>query len=160
MNKLKTRAEFLDRKRDYSHLLVHLTRSEESLGAKDILDCIQAIEDKLLGQEIHLPNTAMRGRLEALRDLFFDKNVLENLEPEQKLLLTRRFLGEIQRIKSKCAYCGKEIPKGQDTCDWCGHKKDDEGGFFPYPYIFKPPGGGGGSMKEVIPVSVNARAQT
>jgi len=31
------------------------------------------------------------------------------------------------------------IPRGQDTCDWCGHKKDDEEGFFPYPHIFKPP---------------------
>jgi len=50
------------------------------------------------------------------------------------------------------------IPRGQDTCDWCGHKKDDdEGGFFPYPFIFKPPGGGG-SMKEAIAVPVKIKS--
>jgi len=61
------------------------------------------------------------------------------------------------KSKKKCSYCGKEIPKEKLTCDWCGHRKDDEG-FFPYPFIFKPPGGGGGGrLKEgaiIIPVIV------
>lgn len=49
------------------------------------------------------------------------------------------------------------IPKGSDTCDWCGHKKEDNDykGFFPHPFIFKPPGEAGGSLgkrKIIIPV--------
>jgi hypothetical protein len=32
--------EFLDKKRDFSHLLVHLTRSDESSSAKEVLECI------------------------------------------------------------------------------------------------------------------------
>ncbi|MFX0105728.1 MAG: zinc ribbon domain-containing protein, partial [Candidatus Hodarchaeota archaeon] len=130
--------------------------ADEKLG-KDISDCIQAIEDKLLGQEIHLPNMSKRSRLETLRELFFDMNVLDHLGVDQKLQLVRKFMGEIQRILSKCPYCGKVIPKGQDTCDWCGHKKDDEGGFFPHPYIYKPPGGGGGSIKGTIAVAAKIK---
>lgn len=45
---------------------------------------------------------------------------------------------------------------GSDTCDWCGHQKDDDDdGFFPYPYIFKPPGGLGGVGKRKIAIPVN-----
>lgn len=48
-------------------------------------------------------------------------------------------------LKSRCAYCGKFILKGQDICKWCGHeRKDDDDKYFPHPYIFKPPGGGDG----------------
>jgi hypothetical protein len=43
------------------------------------------------------------------------------------------------------------IPKAKEICDWCGHKKDDDEGFFPYPFIFKPPDGGdGGRFKEAV----------
>jgi hypothetical protein len=112
----------------------------------------------LIGQEFHLPNISEKGRLEALRDIYFDKKVLANLGPEAKLLFARKYLGQIHRIQSKCPYCGKMIPRGQDTCDWCGHKKDDdEGGFFPYPFIFKPPGGGG-SMKGTIAVPIKIKS--
>lgn len=38
--------KFLYEKRDYSHLLVHLTRSAETLSAKDVLGCI--LDDCLL----------------------------------------------------------------------------------------------------------------
>lgn len=125
---------------------------------EDILDCIQAIEDKLLGQVINFTNVPSRSRLENLREVIFNKDVLENLGAEQKLQLASRILGEVKKIQSKCPYCGKEIPKGQDTCDWCGHKKDDEGGFFPYPYIYKPPGGGGGSMKGSVAVAIKVKS--
>jgi hypothetical protein len=73
-------------------------------------------------------------------------------------LINRNILKEIRRGQSRCAYCGKMIPKGQEVCDWCGHKKrDDEDGFLPYPYIFKPPGGGG-AMKGSIAVPVKIKS--
>lgn len=83
---------------------------------------------------------------------------LDELDDEQKLLFRNKILERIRRSQSRCSYCGKLIPKDQDVCEWCGHKKDDdEGGSFPYPFIFKPPGGGGGRLKEgaiAIPVKI------
>ncbi len=35
-----SREEFLDKKRDFSHLLVHLTRAAEFFSAKEVLECI------------------------------------------------------------------------------------------------------------------------
>lgn len=40
MTKLLPRDEFLDKKRDFSHLLVHLTRRDEEYSAKGVLECI------------------------------------------------------------------------------------------------------------------------
>ena len=134
-------------------------QADEKLGV-DILDCIQVIENKLEGQEINLPYLSGKGRLEAIKKMYLDKMVLENLGDEKKLLLAEKFLGETRRIQSKCSYCGKMIPKGKDICDWCGHKKDDDEGFFPYPYIFKPPGGGGGSIKGTIAIPVKIKSQS
>ena len=37
---IKSRAEFLDKKRDYSPLLVHLTRKDGLYTAKEVLECI------------------------------------------------------------------------------------------------------------------------
>jgi len=141
--------------------LEKLFREADEKVGEDIIDLIQEIENKLEAQTNNLPDLLGKSRFETFKKLYLDEMVLENFEGEKKLLLAKKLLRDIHRTQSKCSYCGKMIPRGQDTCDWCGHKRDDdEGGFFPYPYLFKPPGGGGGSMKEPIAVSVKTRAQT
>jgi len=111
-------------------------RVDERKIGEDIIACIQVINNKFEGQDIN--------------NMF-----LNGLNEEQKLLFRHKIFEQIRRTISKCPYCRKIMPKGQDICDWCGHKKDDdEGGFFPYLYIFKPPGGGGGSKKGMIAVPV------
>jgi len=124
--------------------LENLFKKADEKTVEDILDCIQNIEEKLDGQGVYL-----------------NKKILENLEDEKEGILSirQKFLGITLRSQSRCPYCGKVIPKGQDTCEWCGHKKDDdEGGFFPYPFIFKPPGGGDSSMKEAITVPIKIKS--
>ncbi len=63
---------------------------------------------------------------------------------------------ELWSTHSKCPYCGKVISRGKYICDWCGHRRDDrDAGFFPYPFIFKPPGGGGSFTKRKLSISVS-----
>lgn len=135
-------------------------QSDEEM-VQDIIDCLQAINTKIEREGIRLPYASRdwENRYEAIRNFYFDENVLNDIGEEKKLLLAKKLLNAIPKIPSKCSYCGKVIPKGQDTCEWCGHKRDDEGGFFPYPYIFKPPGGGG-SMKGTIAVAVKTKSKT
>jgi len=132
-------------------------RVDEKTG-EDINDCIQVINNNLEGLALSTPNVSERSYLEAIRNMLRNNVPLEELDEEQKLLFRNKILGQIRRSKSRCSYCGKLIPKDQDICEWCGHKKDDdEGGSFPYPFIFKPPGGGGGRLKEgaiAIPVKI------
>ena len=117
--------------------------ADEKLG-EDVLDIIQEIERKLKEQGDTSPHLLGKRGFEAIQQMQMDEMVLEKFEAQKKLM------EEIHKVQSKCSYCGKKIPKGHDICYWCGHKKDDdEGGFFPFPFIFKPPGGGGGSMKEI-----------
>ncbi|MFX1569084.1 MAG: DNRLRE domain-containing protein [Promethearchaeota archaeon] len=124
----------------------------------DIVDCIQAINLKLSGQEINIPRLSRNERMEFLMGHPFNENALGDGEAQ---IFAKKFLNEVKRVISRCAYCGKEIPKDKDSCEWCGHKRDDdEDGFFPYPFIFKPPGGGGGRMKEPITVTVKTQSQT
>ena len=133
--------------------------ADENIG-EDILDLIQEITNSLERHENDLPYLSETSRLEAIKKMNLDERVLGNLGDVRESFIAKKLLGEIHRSQSKCSYCGKIIQQGQDTCDWCGHKKDDdEGGFFPYPFIFKPPGGGGGSMKEAELVSVKIEAQ-
>ena len=132
-------------------------RVDEKTG-EDINDCIQVINNKLEGQALSIPNVSGRSYFEAIRNMLMNNVPLDELDDEQKLLFKQKILEQIRRSQSRCSYCGKQIPKDQDICEWCGHKKDDdEGGFFPYPFIFKPPGGGGGRLKEgaiAIPVII------
>ena len=50
---------------------------------------------------------------------------------------------------SRCTFCGKEIPKERDNCEWCGHRRPDDDDLLKFPFIFRRPDGGGGSMKAV-----------
>lgn len=141
--------------------LAHLKNALQNLiGRVDegmvraIKRCLNEIELKINRQEI-TPSSIARRRLEIL-----EKMRLKGLVGEEKAIIQKFFLEEIMNRQfqgpSKCAYCGKVIPKGQDTCDWCGHKKDDDERFFPYPFIYKPPGGGGGSLKgsAAVPIKI------
>ncbi len=133
-------------------------RVDEKTG-EDIIDCIQIINNKLEGQALSTPNISGRSYIEAIRNRFINNVPLDELDDEQKLLFKQKIFEQIRRSQSRCSYCGKLILKGQDVCKWCGHKKDDdEGGFFPYPFIFKPPGGGGGAIKGTITVSVKIKS--
>jgi len=128
-------------------------RVDEKTG-KNILDCIKVINNKIEGQDFNVSRTEIFG---PIRNMLLNNKPLGELDEQQKLLFKQKILEQIRRTQLRCSYCGKMIPKGQDICEWCGHKKDDdEGGFFPYPFIFKPPGGGGGSMKGVaiVPVKI------
>ncbi|MFX1419232.1 MAG: zinc ribbon domain-containing protein [Promethearchaeota archaeon] len=132
------------------------TKVGEKIG-EDILDCIQVVNNYLKGQGVSIPNVSELSYLERIKNELINNELLAQLGEDQKFILNRMLLEKIQGILSRCAYCGKVIQKGQDVCDWCGHKKDDdEGGFFPYPFIFKPPGGGG-SMKGTIAVPIKVK---
>ncbi|MFW9972171.1 MAG: hypothetical protein ACFFDF_18435 [Candidatus Odinarchaeota archaeon] len=139
--------------------LENLFNKVDQITGEEILDCIQGINNNLEGRTINsLSNIPdMDKRYEAIKNWYFDEKVLKEIAELKNLLSLDRNLLSIPLRQSKCAYCGKVIPKGRDICEWCGHKKDDdEGGFFPYPFIFKPPGGGG-SMKGTIAVSINVK---
>ena len=119
---------------------------------EDIIECILKIEETIetWSSLPPLPNNYQ----DFLKNKLFDNLMLEGIAPfEYKM--DNLLLQRLRHLHTKCSYCGKIIPKGSNTCYWCGHKKDDdEGGFFPYPYNFKPPGGPGGVAKRKIAVPV------
>jgi len=127
-----------------------INRVDEKTG-EQIIDYIHLINQKVAEQNL---NTSRTSRLESMRNIFLD-NLLGKFDEKQKFFIKHKNLEQVRKRESKCSYCGRVLPKGKDICDWCGHKKDDDE-FFPYPFIFKPPGGGGGSMKgvAVVPIKV------
>jgi hypothetical protein len=121
-----------------------------------VLKCMQAINEQL-----------------NIYNLTFNRS--NGVFPDNRIRLLKNFpIGKVDLDKiiadllkakknapSRCAFCGKVIPKGKVVCEWCGHKRDDvpRGWFLPHPFIFKPPpGGGGGSMKAVAVVKNESAA--
>ncbi len=125
------------------------------------MDCIQVINNKIEEQTLSIPNVSERSYLEAMKNILINNIHLDELNEEQKFFIKEKILDQIRRSQSRCSYCGKVIPRGKYICDWCDHRRDDEdAGFFPYPYIFKPPDGGGGSPRRPIAVPVKIRTQS
>ncbi|MFX1430782.1 MAG: zinc ribbon domain-containing protein [Promethearchaeota archaeon] len=140
--------------------LENLFHQVDQKTGQDIKDCIQEIKNNLGVREVDLPNLLgdLSKRYEAIKKWNLDENVLQNIQDKRDLLILKKLMNKISLTQSRCSYCGKIIPKGQEICEWCGHKRDDdEGGFFPYQRIFKPPGGGGGSTKGTIALLAKVR---
>jgi hypothetical protein len=129
---------------------------------EDIIEIISEIERQikelndnvLYNHPFNFPELFKNHPLEIL-------NFNEFLGLQEQMKLKNQFLHKLYYPQPRCSYCGRLIPKGSDICNWCGHKRDDdEGGFFPYPYIFKPPSGGGGSMKDAATVIIKIKSRT
>ena len=114
-----------------------------------VLNCIKAIDEQLSKYDVNSPlfkGESFVNKFPLIQNPLIKNHLLEKFEKEK---LKEKALKAQNKALSRCKFCGKIIPKDKDFCEWCGHKKDDdEGGFFPFPFIFKPPGGGG-SMKAV-----------
>jgi hypothetical protein len=140
--------------------LEKLSRNADEQLREKISECLQTIEMRNEGIEKRVTDSliARKRRYEAMKKIHQAQNMMEFLDEEKILFFKKNFLEKYQIRQSKCAYCGKIIPKGQDVCNWCGHeKRDDDDRFLPYPYIFKPPGPDG-AMKGLIAVPIKVKA--
>ena len=141
------------------NVFVSLLQQEIENIREKILNCVHAIESQLSKYDSN-SILARRGlyndRFQLIKNHLINNNALEQFDGEQ---LKAKALQAKLKLPSRCAFCGKIIPNDKEFCEWCGHKKDDDdrGGFFPYPFIFKPPGGGG-SMKAVATVPIKSKA--
>ncbi|MFX0057991.1 MAG: hypothetical protein ACFE85_14740 [Candidatus Hodarchaeota archaeon] len=115
---------------------------------KDVIDCISMIE-VLIEKGIY--------RIPSPTDNFIPSPRPAAIPNQENIFQDLQYLHKLRHLQPRCSYCGKLIPKGLDTCDWCGHQKeDDEGGFYPYPFTPKPPGGAAGKAKRKVTVPIHA----
>ncbi|MFW9948927.1 MAG: hypothetical protein ACFFKA_02225 [Candidatus Thorarchaeota archaeon] len=73
---------------------------------------------------------------------FLENNFFKNIQLEQFDIdkIKAKVFEAKHKVMSRCTFCGKEIPKGKEFCEWCSRKKDeDKDKKFPYPFISKPP---------------------
>jgi hypothetical protein len=127
---------------------------------ESILNCLNAINEQL--SKYDLSSISPRREFFIDKFPFFNNPMFQNLPQDQLDIakIQKKILEAKKKVPSRCTFCGKIIPKDEDVCKWCGHKKDDDDkdGFAPNPFIFKPPGGGGGSMKSVAKVNIKSKA--
>ncbi len=155
-----------------SKLEVLLKKIQEDNIKEDILDCIQMIKKNYQERDMY-PSSDRESifrREFQNRFMNFTGEDRENWNLHRARMMERiRELEElrngierrtrIQRHQARCLYCGRVILRDQDICEWCGHRRDDDDDFFPYPFIFRDPGGGGGgSMKGEIAIPVKIMA--
>jgi len=90
-----------------------------------VIDCI-SITGKLIEKGLNSPP------LPDIYQKFLMNAPFNDLMPEifmhlkDKTKIDNKILHKFYNSQPKCSYCGKIIPKGTDTCHWCGHKKDDD----------------------------------
>ncbi|MFX1432844.1 MAG: hypothetical protein ACFFB1_03650 [Promethearchaeota archaeon] len=87
---------------------------------KYIIDCI-SITGKLIEKGLHSPP------LPDIYQKFLMNAPFNDLLPEvfmpleDKIKNDNQILHKFYNSQPKCSYCGKIIPRGLDTCHWCGH---------------------------------------
>ncbi|MFX1233899.1 MAG: DNRLRE domain-containing protein [Promethearchaeota archaeon] len=150
---------------------VLLKKVEEDDIKKDISDCIKLINATCQENDRDPPSYresiffrepqggilnfagVERGNRDQLR-----ARAIDNLRALEELRDGREIRLQVHRHQARCSYCGRIIPRNQDICEWCGHRRDDDNEFFPYPFIFRDPdGGGGGSMKGEIAIPIKVK---
>ena len=142
-------------------VLEKISNQADEKTRNQVLGCIQAVNEQLSKQDID--NILSKRNYLYDKFPFFKKIGLEKFDLEKFDI--DKIKAEVNAVKNKapsrCAFCGKIIPKGKEFCEWCGHKKDDDDkdGFLPHPFLFKPPGGGGGSMKAVAKVPIKTKSK-
>jgi hypothetical protein len=141
-------------------ILENLSKQVDEEKRENILNCVKAINVQLSRYDIDSilsKRNFSNARFQPFQNPLFKNVPLEQFDIDK---IKAKVFEAKNKVPSRCAFCGKIIPIGKEICEWCGHKRDDDekGGFLPHPYIFKPPGGGDGSMKAVAVVRNKSEA--